>query len=471
MNAISEHSGCALSRRSFLRLGVTGAAMTAADWSLWAADEGLPSYYGEHLAKVTARMRALSAKCDDAFFFITDLHIPSNCGVSGRILAKLVAETDVKKVLCGGDLTEAFGGKASVDRTIAAYRERWVEAVERAGGAFYPAKGNHDFTIRDNPKAQSGFTYDGKSARDVLMSTIAVKANAVTNLEDPEACYYYADFPKSRMRYIVVDTTDSIRTDRTYWAVKYGIGERQLRWLAEKALMTVPSGWAVIVMQHIPMTDVVSGESGNGLLFAPWRNLLEAYNRRCKVSACGKEYDFGKAGGVLLCNLTGHEHAERQTFRRGLWHITQPCDAAYGDYIAGSLPWCKNLPTKEKGTVYEQTFDVVHVDVRSRSLHFTRIGGGGNRTIHLTERHAQVGEPLKFSAIGEMGEVKWGCYDAAKAKFVPNPKNKYQSFCRYSNDVAEISAGGTFTAKKPGESVVLATSSADDKEIFAVCVT
>ena len=48
------------------------------------------------------------------------------------------------------DAPEAFGGRASVDKTIAQYRGEWVAAVERAGGEFYPAKGNHDFTIKDS---------------------------------------------------------------------------------------------------------------------------------------------------------------------------------------------------------------------------------------------------------------------------------------------------------------------------------
>ena len=458
----------ALSRRGFLRLGAAGAAMTAADWRLWAAEEGLPAYYGGHLAKVAERLRALSARCDDAFFFVTDLHIPSNHCVSGRILAKLVAETDVKKVLCGGDMPEAFGGKASVDRTIAAYRGEWVAAVERAGGEFYPAKGNHDFTIRDSPTAQSGFTCDGKTARDVLMDTAAVRARAVTNTGDPEACYYYVDFPKARVRYIVADTTDSVRTDRTWWAVRYGMGERQLAWLAEKALSTIPRGWSALVMQHIPVTGIVGGEPGSVETFAPWRRLLEAYQNRGRASVCGREYDFADAGGAILCNLTGHEHAERQTFQRGLWHITEPCDAAYSDYIVGSSPWCENLPAKEKGTVFEQTFDAVHIDVRGRALHFTRIGGGGNRTFHLSARRTEVGEPARFAAAKRMGAVKWGCYDADRVKLVRNPKNKYQFFCHYFNDVADISADGVFTAKKPGESVVLATAQNGDKELFAV---
>ena len=110
--SIERCNANAFSRRGFLKAGLAGAVMTVADWRLWAAEEGLPDYYGEYLANVAARIKALSAKCDDGFFFITDLHIPSNRCVSGRILAKLIAETDVKKVLCGGDMPEAFGGKA-----------------------------------------------------------------------------------------------------------------------------------------------------------------------------------------------------------------------------------------------------------------------------------------------------------------------------------------------------------------------
>lgn len=457
------------SRRGFLKLGLAGAAMTVADWRLWAAEEGLPGYYGEHLAKVSARIKALSAKCDDGFFFITDLHVPANRCVSGRILAKLVAETGVKKVLCGGDIPEAFGDKTSVDRAIAAYRERWVKAVESAGGEFYPAKGNHDFTIKASSTEASGFTYSGKDAHDILMDTAAVRANAVVNPDDPEACYYYVDFGKPRIRYIVADTTDSVRSDRTYWAVRYGMGDRQLNWLAEKALSTLPSGWLAVVMHHVPVTGIVDGEGENGEngnLFVPWRKLLEAYQNRGKASVGGREYDFSGAQGRLLCSLTGHRHSERQTFRNGLWHITEPCDAAYNDYISRSEPWCRSLPKKAKGTIFEQTFDVVHIDRRGNALHFTRVGGGGNRTYHLDSLGSKVGERVRLGAAKWMGDVSWGCYDANRVKARRDPANKYQCFFDYFNEVAEVSPAGEFVAKKAGESVVLATAASGDKELF-----
>ena len=449
----------ALSRREFIKLGAAGAAMLLADWRLWAEGEGLPAYYGDYLAGIAARLERLSKTCDDSFFFITDLHIPANRRMSGRILAKLVAETSVKKVLCGGDMPEAFGGRASVERTIAEYRRDWVEAVESVGGEFYAAKGNHDFTIRDKPGAAGGWTLSGKAAHDILTDTAATKKNAVTDAGNPEACYYYFDSPKARIRYIVADTSDSIRTDRTYWAVNYSMGERQLKWLAKNALATMPDGWLALVMHHIPVARIPSGEKETPTTFAPWRRILEACQSRGKADVCGETVDFGKARGRILCSLTGHEHAERQTFLNGVWHITEPCDAAYSDYIIGSAPWCSGLPRKEKGTVNEQTFEAVHIDRRNRVLHFTRIGGGANRIVCLEPVVAKVGVPMPFAPPTPAATgAAWRCYDADWMGKERNPANKYQYFCKYRNDIAEFDAEGSLTGKKPGEAVALATS-------------
>ena len=431
---------------------------------------GVPDSYEEPLAKVRDRLKALSKTCDDAFFFLTDLHVPANSGVSGRLLAALVAGTDIQKVLCGGDMPGAFGSKADIDAVVAAYRNGWIAPIERAGGDFYPAKGNHDFTIRESMQSTNGFTYSGREAHDILMDTAAIREHAVTNPDDPEACYYYVDFPERKIRYIVADTTDSLRTDRVYWAVKYGMGEKQLSWLAENALATIPDGWAALVVNHIPVATIVSCEwDAIPALMAPWRNLLEAYQNRGKAKVGDREHDFSAAGGFLLCDLTGHEHAERQTFQHGLWHITQPSDAAYtADYRYGSAPWCENLPERKKGTPWEQNFDAVHIDLGHRALHFTRIGGGGNRTFHLDPVGVRVGETLQLVAESGLGPVKWACYDADRVCVSPHPDNKWQKRYRYFNDVAEISADGVLTAKKHGECVVLAIASNGDKELFAV---
>ena len=436
---------------------------------------GVPPCFEGPLGAARDRIAALSATCDDAFFFITDLHVPANSGVSGRLLASLVAGTGVRKVVCGGDIPGAFGAKADIDATIAAYRDWWLAPIERAGGDFYAMKGNHDFTIRESMATTNGFTYSGREARDILMETDAIRARAVTNGDDPEACYYYVDFPEKRIRWIVADTTDSIRADRAYWAVKYGMGEAQLHWLAENALATIPDGWAALVMNHIPVATIVDCEWDDvpGLM-APWRKLLEAYQNRGRAIVAGREYDFSRAGGRLLCDLTGHEHAERQTFQNGIWHITQPSDAAYtADYRYGSAPWCENLPERKKGTPWEPNFDCVHIDLAANTLHFTRIGGGGNRTFHLDPIRVKAGETLDLSAT-QVGRdlrarrCRWVCYDADRVSVSPHPDNKWQKRYRYYNDIAEITPDGVLTAKKAGDCVVLATTPDGGKELFAV---
>ena len=452
-----------MTRRAFV---AAGAAALAADWRIYAEEEGLAAYYGDYLAKVAGKVLRLKRECRDGFWFLTDLHIPSNRCVSGRLLARLVKETGIGKVLCGGDHVEAFGGKDSVDRTIADYKEKWVRTIERAGGEFLPAKGNHDFTIRKSMQVKEGFTYSNREARDVLMDTEAVRKRAVTNPDDPEACYYYVDEPKAKIRYIVADTSDSIATDRNYWAVEYGICDRQMAWLAGKALLGIPQGWGAVVMYHIPAAPVVSCEDKGLKAMAGWRRVLEAYQNRRKVTLGGRTFDFGKARGRILFNLTGHEHAERQTHIDGLWHFTEPCDAAYGDYINGSAPWCPSLPKKEKGTVFEQTFAAVQINARKGMLHFTRFGGGGDRTVHMRRRDVKIGEACDFATTRLSGAVKWGCYDAARLSKRPDPNNRWGHFYTYHNDVATISPEGRLLPKKPGDIVVVALNSVGDKEIF-----
>ncbi len=458
-----------ISRRDFLKLGFAGAVRTAVDWRRGAAGGGWPAYYGDMLASTVKKVRRNARTCADGFWFITDLHIPSNAGMSGRILAKLVRETPVKKVLCGGDMPEAFGAKASLDATIKSYLDDWVAPIEGAGGDFYPAKGNHDFTIRSAPTVNDGFTYSGREAHDVLMDTKAVSVHAVTNKEDPEACYYYVDFPETKMRYIVADTTDRIATSRSFWAVEYGMHERQVLWLAEHALSGIPSGWGVVVMHHIPVCGVAANPDGKRI-FAPWREVLEAFQGRRKVSVFGREFDYSGANGWILLDITGHQHAERQSQTSRIWHVTEPCDAAYRDYINGSKPWCPNLPEKKRGTVGEQTFDAVQCDLKAGLIRFTRFGGGGDRALHIGRKTVKAGEKMQFSASVFCGAVSWGCYDSERVEMRPNPQRKYDYFADYFNDVAEISQDGTLMAKKPGETTVVALSSNGDKELFPVVV-
>ena len=460
-----------VNRREFL----TGAtALTVLGWRRLAVAAGYPEYWGDSLARAAARTKALAADCADGFWFITDLHISHNRCRSGQLLAELVRRSPLDRVLCGGDLPVAFsegfkGDREAVDFAVTKYANEWVKPIRAAGGKVYTAKGNHDFTVCRSYKTPEtrklGFTYDGRKAREIVVGN-STERDVVSNPADPTACYYYFDRPEAGLRYVVVDTSDTERAGDNPWGVVYGIHEPQYKWLAGTALATVPAGYDVVFMHHIPVTGVVSSEGPKR--FAKMRELLEAYQNRGVFAVGDAKYDFAAAKGRILLDLTGHEHCDMWTFQKGVLHVTDSSDA-YGD-AERSKPWSGDLPPKKGGTAAEQTFDAVQFDRRRRLVYFTRVGGGQDRVFHLDALSAKVGATLKFEAKLLKGPLTWGCYDADRVDEKKSPKSRWSTLPAYHNDFATIGPDGALAAKKPGEVVVLAMDAKLNKEIFPVTI-
>lgn len=443
-----------INRREFLTGSLSSALI---GWRQAVLAAGYPEYYAEHLAKASARINGLAATCEDGFWFMTDLHILSNRRKSGVLLAELVKQTPLKRVLCGGDLVSAWGEKFPTDRAavefaIDAYRKDWIAPIRNAGGLLYTAKGNHDFTVRHSSKddGKHGFTMNGEAASRMIVSEFS-EPGVITNPDDPNSACYYFDNPQAKLRYIVADSTDTAAAEDVPWGVRYGMHEPQLKWLETVAFAQAPADYGFVVMHHIPVTGVV-GNDQDAKMFAPMRKLLEKYR------------------GRVILDLTGHHHCEMETCQNGIWHVTNPCDAAYSDYITRSRPWCGDLPKKVSGTIAEQTFDALQIDRRRGLIHFTRIGGGQNRSIHTEVQTVGVGAKTKLSAGLLAGKVTWGCYDADRVANHKDPTNPYINIPEYFNDVATIDADGTLLPKKPGEIVVIARDADLNKEIFPMTV-
>ena len=463
-------------RREF----VVGCLSTAVAGEAFGHSCDVPSdvgaYYAAYLETVAARVRANAQTCDTGFWFLTDPHVKANHRKSGRLCADLIARTGLRRVLCGGDLPVAFADghttdKAAVDFACDTFRGGWVDPIRAAGGALYCAKGNHDFTIRHSADAADehvGFTYPGATARRFIVGEWT-QPDVVANPADPTGCYYYVDDARAKIRYVVADTTDTERAGDVPWGVAYGVHDTQLAWLAERALGTVPSGCDVVVMHHIPVAGVV-GNADDVETFANLRDLLEGYQDRRVVRIGGRSFDFASAHGRILLDITGHHHAERQTFQNGILHVTEPCDAYYGNYINGSAPWCGDLPRKKGGTVYEQTFDAVQIERSRKYVRFTRVGGGQDRVIHLSPRIVRVGETVRFEPSFFAGPTTFGCYDGDCVSFPPNPQNRWSPLVAYKTTFAEISPTGVLTAHRPGPVMALAMDAHLNKEIFPVQV-
>ena len=400
------------------------------------------------LSRVAGRVRALSETCPFGFWFITDLHVPSNPCQSGERLARLVGETGLGTVVSGGDIPEAFGADSDIDESFARYRRHWVEPVERAGGSLFAIHGNHDMTIRSAPDAATGATWPPEKTRAALADTRAARARSV---RDPSSCAFYVDFPEAQVRLVALDTHDSVDPSRPFWGVASGVSSPQLDWLSGTALASLPAGWRVVAASHAPLAGVAA-DPDERLLYAA---VLERFAPLA-------------ADGRFPLAISGHHHGERQSMTGGVWHVTEPCDAAYLDYIHSSLPWVPDLPVKEPGTWAGQTFDAVQFDFARGLAHFTRVGGGADRTLRLRPLRLCAGETARIGLETIPEPAAWGCYDSGYADKRPNPERKYDYFFDYHFDVAEIGPGGTLRALRPGEATVVARAAGGAREYIPV---
>lgn len=184
------------SRRAF----IVGCASAAFVGDAFGENVPIPrpsAYYGGYLETVASRIRANGATCDVGFWFLTDPHVKTNHRQSGVVCADLAGRTGIRRVLCGGDLVEAFGRRYPTDReavdfAIDTFREQWVNPLRAAGCSLYCAKGNHDFTVRHSMDAADGlrgFTCPGAVARRHIVESWT-ETDVTTNASDPSGCYY-----------------------------------------------------------------------------------------------------------------------------------------------------------------------------------------------------------------------------------------------------------------------------------------
>ncbi len=416
------------------------------------------------IAKISKIKKGYSVA--DGFFFVTDTHVWHNAGMSRKTIPYLMGKTGVKSLLFGGDLIVANGKKKDVDEMVSFYEKHWIQPIEKLGGNVYSAKGNHDFTVSEGWKTPKGWTYSSKEAAEFLKKSKGNRSG-VTNAADPEAAYFYFDRPDVKIRYIVIDTSDTASKNREKpHGVKWTASQTQVEWLADYAFATVPDEYGVILMYHIPFVPIVNYRLPQ---YDNLQNLIEAYQNRQSVTLYGKERDFTNAKGRVLVNLTGHKHADRQTFHKGLLHVTINCDAQYRDAVLTS-PYCR-LSNRKKPKDFNcaQAYDIMQIDLKNNLLFATRVGDGHDRVYHTNPIEVKVSETMQFAAKHLTGTIKWVCYDGDFCEFDKKAKTA-EEHCKFRNNYATVSDSGLLAATKSGDVLLMAYDENYNKEIFCVSV-
>lgn len=411
----------------------------------------LPAYYSSYSAAKAAEIKKLQAGESDGFYFWTDTHFPANCGNAAPLMEYLQQNTGRRKVFFGGDMIE--GNVNSVAEGKALQSSAYMQLRGVSDGV-YPIRGNHDITSSTKKKALTRETLSQwKTAAYMGMFTSVA---AVHNEADDESDYYYVDAPSAKIRYIVLDTTDSVYDGR----ISYGIGAVQMRWIIENAILSAPEGWNIIFLSHCPMSkdhsklpsQLKAGEC------------IEALASHSVFEFEGRTYDFGKRPDLtVLMTQNGHRHGDIESVVGTVLTVMTSCDAKR-DYQGFGTPLTGMAAPKKNGTTEEQTFDYVSISADKTLVSIIRIGAGHNRYVNVIPVKCAAGEKVKLSSRLK-GKLQWAAYDGVGNK---TPKVGESRMLETVSNIALVDGKGRVEALKQGISIVLSCDRTGNKEFFVL---
>lgn len=384
----------------------------------------LPDYYTGYLDSMCVQINGLKADEADGLIFWTDPHYPENAGNTAAIIDYIQKKAGQCMLFCGGDATK---NAPSMDEGMAAYSAS-LHQLSRKGHLF-PLRGNHDFT--SSTREANPQTMNKEQVDSVLSSFISPKA--VFDTTESHSTWYYVDSPKGKIRYIAFDSSDTIRKNK----IRYGMSQKQMEWIFDTAIATVPQDWKIICLSHIP--------------FAPDHidvpSLLEAGSR------------LAETDNVLLC-ISGHRHSDMEAGIGGVFQVLTASDCLI-DVGRTLCPYSEWAGKKVAGTVNEQTLDYVSISKDYTKVTMKRIGYGHDRIFNICPKTAKAGDVLEMKAASS--HVKWFAFDAQGNKTGEYREDGLREY-HTSHLNATISAEGQLTCLKEGYTIVVALYEDGTKE-------
>ena len=397
----------------------------------WFKSGELPKYYNSYLDSKAKEIKELKKKEADGFFYWTDSHFPNNAGHAPAILNYLQSQLGPCKIFSGGDVAlNADRLEDGIRLNTAAWREAALY------GNFFPVRGNHDFTSSTSRAVKNPETMTSEQVTEYISSFMApdaVKAPGST------VNYYYVDSKKGKIRYIVFDSTDSVENSR----VIYGMAPQQYKWMYDNAIATLPKGWDMIFLSHVPL--------------APDHNDCPSL-----LEVASEMKTLEKKPLMAIC---GHRHADMESGIGTVYQVLTSSDCLTDSGLT-QVPYSLFPALKKAGTVNEHTIDYVSISKDHSKIIMKRIGHGYDRVFNILPIEVSVGEKVSLNAsVG--GPVKWFVFDTEGNSTTPKQKDGSRDYI-ISNKNASITSDGSVTSVLPGSSIAVALYEDGTKEYFMI---
>ena len=284
-----------------------------------------------------------------------------------------------------------------------------IDAAIAAAGAYgfvpvYAVKGNHDvnmdYKIGTDPETGKVVYSNADRITEKEFYDHAIAHNEDTIMTDPAnpyGGYYYVNFSKQKIRLICLNTTeirqdvDILNSTKSEFHQNGLLSLQQTTWLVNTALQ-VPTGWAVMVIAHIPpITGANVGVENETTADAPFHtrgirnssltSLLEAFVAGSKGSVTAKTFENGVAKIVyvpydftalqdveFIGHFSGHVHEDSHSVFNGINYVVINCTTP-------QKRWDTSLD-REVGTETALSLNSFIVDRDTRTVTCIKIGTG-----------------------------------------------------------------------------------------------
>lgn len=290
----------------------------------------LKDYYFENnyiLSKINSINDMLLGMSSNSlkFVFITDEHIDyGNQGQSIPLINYIKKHANINLLVNGGDTADTTFGTI---QNINLFKECF-------SGKILNVVGNHEYE---------------QSKTDAMINNM-ISTDDLICFGNPERNYYYIDIPYKKIKLIVLNA----------YRYNQGLGyeEAQRTWLTNQ-LENLESEWKAVIFTHFLYSVLMSDNT----IDLPERseeivNILDSYREK------------------VVAVFQGHTHKDRIVFTpQGIPVIITTCDKNKVWYDSSHNPDINPVVDRTSGTIHEQAFDVVGVDIDNKKITCVRIGG------------------------------------------------------------------------------------------------
>lgn len=340
-----------------------------------------PSYYTEKLASIAGIISV------DTFNLglITDNHHQEDLYSPGSLshyanISALSRVAPIDVIVAGGD---NINGDHSRNQTLVETRQATSTLYYRTAfdtDVFF-AFGNHDTGAFQGSGGEDKTRPENCIRIDEIKSFYNAKNPLFGEVRDDSSLYFYKDYSEKKVRLIVLNSFDlpeTLKSDGTYrynFLEQSAFGSKQLRWLANEALMLPASDWQVVIFSHACISgglDTIPQINTTSLI-----TILNAFQAGVATPVT-EDSDFpvditadftAQGQGTIIAFISGHKHADGQMVYKGVNCIESLASLCFKGDVG-----------REAGTETEDAWDIFQVDTTSRSIHISRFGAGEDRS-------------------------------------------------------------------------------------------